>query len=585
MEEGQDWYSGSSSGEEEEEQVVAKKQQQEWGRKRKEDSEEEWEEVGAKQRKKKQWKEEEKSSIVRDSKGNPISKEKQKFLKEYAQLSSHSFSTGSFYDHIQDLDDLSSSSSSKSKKNEKNKVSDKTPSRKFINSKGEFIGEQLEFKDLSKPTKPSKSKKNSSSSSKSTSSSSTKGIKNIASSINVDDLKSYLRGCQESDGDQIPFKLLTDYLENLFLNATGSYSARTNLNNPELPFSLLSNETQREIQDSVQDIPEQLLVPFLWSLVQRLIPHLKKTSTSSKGIGLQILIQAISRTKPICVVKNHQNLKDTFTKSQILTKSATPLLLWIFSQITDRSLALSEWFQFLLPVLFDPSQSEYHSNIIAFVSNIIQTRSSVIMDESSATMAYERLMLYKASGKEIPKELNELLPRLMDKNFLFSKSNPPKKFFTMLLGHSATEKEALRDEVLPALVKCLESDNTFFTIWEEAYPKYIAQSSNLLLYITLNWEKLHEKIPAEQILSLGQKFGQTNKTLKRGKSKLSTESEKEIEMCNATCKLLKAKLKEFGEKKGKSFICTTIIPLAILVAGVVTYLAKCQSGECIQFAS
>jgi hypothetical protein len=70
------------------------------------------------------------------------------------------------------------------------------------------------------------------------------------------------------------------------------------------------------------------------------------------------------------------------------------------------------------------------------------------MDDASAVMAYERLMLYKISGKSVHQQLEPLLPKLMDTNFLFPPNSVSKRFFAMLLGHAATEKESLRNEVM-----------------------------------------------------------------------------------------------------------------------------------------
>jgi hypothetical protein len=59
----------------------------------------------------------------------------------------------------------------------------------------------------------------------------------------------------------------------------------------------------------------------------------------------------------------------------------------------------------------------------------------------------------------------------------------------MLLSHGASPKQDLREEVLRNLVDCLGSDETLYAHWLEIYPSYVAQSNNLVLYITLTWEK------------------------------------------------------------------------------------------------
>lgn len=80
------------------------------------------------------------------------------------------------------------------------------------------------------------------------------------------------------------------------------------------------------------------------------------------------------------------------------------------------------------------------------------------MDENAAVMGFERLLMLKTSGKAIPPRLGEVVDPLLSissKNTnapqLFSSNYLPKRLFSMLLGHAASEREALRDFVTAAV--------------------------------------------------------------------------------------------------------------------------------------
>jgi len=393
----------------------------------------------------------------------------------------------------------------------------------------------------------------------------------------------------------VQLKVLVDHFETLFNQTTAepiSFSNKDYLSKLDIPLEYLSKEVVEVIRAWIAKMPDEEVSPFLFFLITNTIQRPNVT----KGFGLLLLIQVMVRSNPAALAKSATQIKEQYTQKQLLVPSVTPFLAWVFAQAipVQPFTALSLWFQFLLPLLFDASRTDSHDVAISFVTATAQTKNKGQMDEGSAVMGYERLLMLKTSGKAMPARLAEVVESLLSissKNSntpqLFSSSYLPKRLFSMLLGHAASEKESLRVFVLTRLVDCLEANSACFSYWKEIYSKYVAQSNNLLLFIMLGWENknLSRKLAADDMLEIIHSFLQTNKDLKgqadkdkKSKKNKSTEDIKEIDMCSATCKALRAKLKPYSSQKKGDLVtlCSTLLPLTLIAAGGVIYtLSNC----------
>ncbi|PRP85578.1 hypothetical protein PROFUN_06367 [Planoprotostelium fungivorum] len=537
-------------------------------------SEGEWEEVGQKQKqqkeKKKAQREEERKAIAAGmiSSRDRQSQESEKFMKQYAQLANKNLLTlasGSFYDLI-DLDDngqpINQKSSSKKKSKEESQHS-----QLIVGDNGEFKGEKLVFIDTPSTTKPTASKASSkpkkSTTAAPSSSASKPTLEQACKKITSADISAWIEEVEGYSEVEAQINVIVNRLEQTTKDSSASpREVQDFYNHPEQPLAKLPSSCSPLKKWAATLSPEEAsgnlrgMVKVLSTISH---DYQKKVKSGTKGIGIQMGVQLIVNTKPQTLLFVLDDIKKNTTKNQLVNNHSVNFLIWLSHQaMSSPSVALTVWFQFLFPLLFDSTKKEFHDSILSLLDDIISDKSSVIMDETTATMAYERMLLLHASGKEAPAKWNAYRQKLMDKKFLYRKpGKTDKKFFLMLLGHGATENHALRDQVLPSLLDSIveDTDDTV-NIWTEAYPRYIAQSSNLLYYVTLNWKEknLQRRIPVSQLHDILNTFTSINRVLRKEKSpykrdeKITPEElRKEVDMCNATIKMLRKVLKESEE--------------------------------------
>ncbi len=138
----------------------------------------------------------------------------------------------------------------------------------------------------------------------------------------------------------------------------------------------------------------------------------------------------------------------------------------------------------------------------------------------------------------------------------------------MLLSHASEDAESLRTTVLQNLVEYLAANpkysfasslhldlancSSFGETWLLHYPKTIAESNNLMLFITSSWDSLRDRISGEELCRLALEFIRINNQILvgqyvSGKSNTAKRIEfadiQDINMCTLTCKTLVRKLK------------------------------------------
>ena len=70
------------------------------------------------------------------------------------------------------------------------------------------------------------------------------------------------------------------------------------------------------------------------------------------------------------------------------------------------------------------------------------------------------------------------------------------------------------------MVNCLGRDQAAYEVWLDVYPTFVAQSSNLVLYISENWDRLTDSsapvLDSEKVLELVHAFLSINKQIQDG---------------------------------------------------------------------
>ncbi|KAL6047609.1 hypothetical protein QOT17_021560 [Balamuthia mandrillaris] len=198
----------------------------------------------------------------------------------------------------------------------------------------------------------------------------------------------------------------------------------------------------------------------------------------------------------------------------------------------------------------------------------------------------------------------------------------------MLLKHAGHPSKIVREETLERLVKSLHVDPQCYDIWRKAYPHAIAQSSNLVLFITENLDRVTNKSEGEDeqtgelpplrldlqaLHDLLVEFLDINEQIEAGtfslkvrvkkgtrKTKLWAVDKRELEVCKITCtklkqalpavaKRLRVRLNKFGAggknrnadgSSGGGWFLFLMMLLATIA--LVALLAVYQHQQCIE---
>lgn len=134
-------------------------------------------------------------------------------------------------------------------------------------------------------------------------------------------------------------------------------------------------------------------------------------------------------------------------------------------------------------------------------------RGKISIDENVASFAFSFLIHYRAGVKKTNPQFQQILPTLevnkhtvfiflnpsskKDSQFFFPPAISSKKFFSTVLNYAANSNNHIRDYSLQSLLKLLAKDKQVFKVWKEVYPKYLAQSNNLLLFLDLQFKNKH----------------------------------------------------------------------------------------------
>jgi len=275
-------------------------------------------------------------------------------------------------------------------------------------------------------------------------------------------------------------------------------------------------------------------------------------------------------------------------------------LVWFLGQPMKDSpkVALSYWFQFLLPLLCIPIPDDVYDLIFSYLECLYARKPALSKHEfadETAVVALERFVIMRASmdDKTYAESKFSTAYPFVEKTTLWSSKQSPRHFFPMLLHHGGSAPKARRDEILEKLVNCLGKDPESYEVWLDVYPTFVAQSSNLVLYITENWDRLTGSsepiLDAKKALEVVNAFLSINKRIQEGtfkyKGKLPAGkkwAKRDIEVCNVTCKKLTSKSVVEKPRSGNTYLLYLFVLLAAVA--VITFFVRqiCGDGQCKQ---
>lgn len=422
----------------------------------------------------------------------------------------------------------------------------------------------------------------------------------------------------------------------------------------EIPLCYLSDNIISIVTKWLQTIPEKELAGFCFWLLQE--AYKTENRRSSSGLGLKMLIQIICFKLPTvslrCIRSNafqerfcvpasswealaSKLTPDQFTKqpktlpkilppeSKVLRPKMIKILVWFLGQaIKDTpSVALTYWFEFLLPLLCTSIPDYVYDLVFSYLAALYPRKSALAKHEFAdeiSVAALERLIIIRATMDDRTFDNSPFgaAYRFVEKFTLWSSKQSPHHFFPMLLRHAGSAPKARRDEILEKLVTCLAKDSASYELWRKVYPSFVAQSSNLVLYITENWDRLtgneaseadegngngngnsnNGKPPVlldpEEVLESVNKFLSINKQIQEGTFKLTGKqagkklwAKRDIEVCNVTCKKLTSKLGRSMKQKtkgGRSYVLYLFLMLLVVAACAFYVRHVCGDGKCKQ---
>jgi len=400
----------------------------------------------------------------------------------------------------------------------------------------------------------------------------------------------------------IQLKCFAEYMENAYKNTAEwpqkvldeeKFSGRAGI-----PARYLSENTQHVIRNWFCKKPVTEKVTYFWFLLQA-IATFAETKSEFTGIGLKVALQLLLQCEPQALWGNLDNIRQTYLNRGKMHSHFVPFFVWMLCQTLLNSplLTLIAWYEFLLPVLGGSSKKDeiLRDSTLSFLEHFLENKNVIYPKlkeenkryETEVLDGFERLTTYFYSSSDVPERLNSIFPELSN----ISKSLITRgQLFSRFLAHAATENSTFREVVLETLVVCLRGEcSSTFSMWVEIYPKLIAQSNNLLLYILLNWEEeLSQQINREELLQLVNTILKNNKLLLSGtlnatgsknknkkKESVTDEDKQDIIMCTITCKALRKKVNRSTKLGYFLGSMSKLLPIVAIGSAVYLFYSHC----------
>eukprot|EP01133_Synstelium_polycarpum_P015260 gene15260-18066_t len=303
---------------------------------------------------------------------------------------------------------------------------------------------------------------------------------------------------------------------------------------------------QKFITDTVNFLdkkPVNEMIPTIWFLIDALLLIIKQ------GFGLLMFLQIVFKYIKDVPLGCIDQFKAIFSSSAIqqLKPNVATFYLWLSIQsISSSQVPLSIWYSIIFPLKINAQSikmipSSIKELIDIFTSKVFENTDIQGGSELSGVLLSSCIEQYlwsvqKGSGK-LDVKTQEAAILLFDASSMFPSKNVPHEYFSMLLSNAAIADEQERDRIISSIVECLKIDSNCFEYIKKIYIKNVAQTSNLLLYISLKWDEL--SLPKSSVHDLAEWCQETNNAILTSKTKKKALGKNvdinDLEMCTVTC--------------------------------------------------
>ncbi|BFY99416.1 hypothetical protein BsWGS_02457 [Bradybaena similaris] len=349
---------------------------------------------------------------------------------------------------------------------------------------------------------------------------------------------------------------------------------------PGYPLQLLSTSSQKVLNSVVKKFANQTLDHLFYHFVQKV---LVESSKDQPTLGYKIFLQLLALHKPDTAIgKISQYLE--LLKIHQNRPSNCLLILWAVGQcgVKNFKSGLKVWLDLMLPALEVRQVAhypvEYLEQLLSCHKDVDGAYGVITLREYFQVLDVVFSPSFNLSG-DLRKRLTLLYPRIKELAYGNSPAQNLRTFFPSYLARiNASSNQAVKNEVLECLVKCLTVDKQSFSVWFQLYVKHLAASGALLEHINHEWPKLASKFDKKLLQETLRSFSVTNdelETQERG-------NRDGLALCQAATKELTTKLTR-GSFPWGHLLFVLVFVLASVVVYDITLSANLRSSRAVRF--
>ncbi|XP_035825960.1 transmembrane protein 214-B [Aplysia californica] len=330
------------------------------------------------------------------------------------------------------------------------------------------------------------------------------------------------------------------------------------------PLELLSQSCQKVLHMAVKKFSNQTLDHLFYHTIQTMLVEASKDQSI---LGYKIFLQLLAHHKPdIALGKIHQYLE--LLKTHQNRPANCLSVLWAVGQcgVKNFKCGLKVWLDLMLPALEVRQVAHYP---VEFLEQLIGTHKKVSNAYGIVTLReYFQVMDVVFSpafnlSNDLRKRLVALYPNIRELAYGDTPSHNLRTFFPSYLARLNTAtNQAVKNELLMCLVKCLTTDQQSYSVWCQLYTKHLTASGLLLEYINNNWSKLSSQFDKKLLRETVRSFSVTNEEMETQ----GCGSRDGLSLCQAATKELVVKMTRTSFPWG-----LLVFFLVSVVASIVVY--------------
>uniref|UniRef100_A0A0B7A1B2 Transmembrane protein 214 n=2 Tax=Arion vulgaris TaxID=1028688 RepID=A0A0B7A1B2_9EUPU len=381
------------------------------------------------------------------------------------------------------------------------------------------------------------------------------------------------------DNQDVWLKDLASYL-NLKLEKVKDTDATFKGKPQGYPLELLPASSQKVLNSVVKKFSNMTLDHLFYQFVQTL---LVESSKDQSTLGFKIFLQLLAHHKPDIVIgKTNQYLE--LLKTHQNRPSNCLLILWAVGQcgVKNFKSGLKVWLDLMLPALEVRQVAHYPVEYLEQLIGCHKKKDSaygvITLREYFQVLDVVFSPGFNLSG-DLRKSLTSLYPHIKELAHGETPSQNLRTFFPSYLARiNASSNQAVKNEVLDCLVKCLTVDKQSFSVWCQLYVKHLSASGHLLEHINHEWSKLASQFDKKLLQETLRTFSVTNDEMES----LDRGNREGLALCQAATKELTTKLTR-GSFPWGYLLFLLVLVLASVVVYDINSSSNLRSSRAVRF--